>query len=106
MEHESWRRDHGRGIMEEESWRRNHGDGIMEEESWRRNHGVTQERDTQETLRRHPGGTQGHPAGTQEAPEAPRRHQGWPEWPGSVELKPLSNQMQKVPFFVDFTVCF
>ena len=26
------------GIMEE-TWRRNHGGGIMDEESWRRNHG-------------------------------------------------------------------
>ena len=45
MEKESWRRNHGGGMMEEglgegimneESWRRNHGEGIMEEESWRR----------------------------------------------------------------------
>ncbi len=37
MEKESWRRDHGGGIVEEGSWRRDHGGGIMEEESWRRN---------------------------------------------------------------------
>ncbi len=30
MEEESWKRDHGRGIMDEESWERNHGGGIME----------------------------------------------------------------------------
>ena len=61
MEEESWRRNHGAGIieqtheggimenesernhggrnMEEESWSRNHGGGIMEKESGRRNHG-------------------------------------------------------------------
>ena len=48
MEAESWRRNHGRGIMKDESgggelmkkksWRRNHGRRILEE-SWRRNHG-------------------------------------------------------------------
>jgi hypothetical protein len=32
MDEESWRRNHGGGIMEEESWRRNNGGGIMEEE--------------------------------------------------------------------------
>ena len=35
---ESWRRNHGGGIIDEESWRRNHGGGIMKEESSRRNH--------------------------------------------------------------------
>ena len=52
MEEESWRRNHGGGVMEEElwmrshgrgiiedSWKRNHGGGIMEKESWKRNHG-------------------------------------------------------------------
>ena len=34
---ESWRRNHGRGIMGEESWRRSHGRGVIEE-SWKRNH--------------------------------------------------------------------
>ena len=29
--------------MEGESWKRNHGGGIMEEESWRRNHGGVEE---------------------------------------------------------------
>ncbi len=78
MEEESWRRKHGRGIMEDESWRRNHGGGIMEEESWKRNHGLggTQEaprrhpeapRRHPEAPRRHLGGTQKHPGGTQEA---------------------------------------
>ena len=51
MEEESWRRNHGGGIMVEESWRRrNHGGGIMEEESWRRNHGGIME---EESTRRH-----------------------------------------------------
>ena len=36
MEEESWRRNHGGGIIEEESWRSNHGGGIMEEEPCRR----------------------------------------------------------------------
>ena len=35
MEEESWRRNHGGGIMEEESWRRNQEEGIMEELSGR-----------------------------------------------------------------------
>ena len=39
MDEESWRRNHGGGIMEKGSWKRNHGGGgIIEEESWRRNH--------------------------------------------------------------------
>ena len=63
MKKESWRRNHGAGIVEEESWRRNHGEGIMEE--------VTQES---------PGGAQEAPGGTKEAPggtqEAPRRQPG------------------------------
>ena len=33
MEEESWRRNHGGGIMEETSLMRNHGGGIMEEAS-------------------------------------------------------------------------
>ena len=93
MGEESWRRKHGEGIMEEESWRRNQGGGIMgggigEEESGRRNHGggimeETSERllrgickasgDTQETPRKHPGGTQGHPGTPRGTQEAPRR---------------------------------
>ena len=36
MEEQSWRRNHGGGIVEEESWRMNHGGCIMEEASWRR----------------------------------------------------------------------
>ena len=35
MEKESWRRNHGGGILEKESGRRNHGGGILEEQSWR-----------------------------------------------------------------------
>ena len=34
MEEESWRRNHGAGIIEQ-----NHGGGIMEKESGKRNHG-------------------------------------------------------------------
>ena len=54
MEEESWRRNHGGGIMEETSLMRNHGEGIMEEESWRRNHG--EDIIDEESQRRNHGG--------------------------------------------------
>ena len=75
------RTEHGH-IIEEESWKRNHGGGVMEYESWwqwlRRNHGtqnhpegtqraaVSHPKDTQDAPRKHPGGTKKAP----KAPEA------------------------------------
>jgi hypothetical protein len=61
--------------LEDESWRRNLGGGIMEETSerllrsiWRPLEGIWRHPgDTQETPRKHPGGTQ-------RRPESPRRH--------------------------------
>ncbi len=66
MEEESWRSNHGGGIMEEESWMRNPGGGIMDEESWMRNPGGIMD----EVPRRHPGCTQEATGGTQEAPNS------------------------------------
>jgi len=44
MEKESWRRNHGGGIMEEQSWRRSPGGGTIDETSGRhlagRHHGA------------------------------------------------------------------
>ena len=75
MEEESWRRNHGGGILEEESWRRNHGGCILEEESLRRypGGGIMRRNDGTQAPRRHPGSTQEAPSRTQ---EAPRRHPG------------------------------
>ena len=69
MEEESWKRNHGRGIIKEQSWRGNHGGGIMEEAPRRHPGG------TQEAPRRHPGDTQEAPRRHPEAPKAPRRLQ-------------------------------
>ena len=72
--------------MEEAPWRRNHGGGILEEESWSRypawgrNHGgriwgasgthLEASEGAQNARRRHPGGTQEAPRGTQATQEA------------------------------------
>ena len=80
MEEESWRRNHGEGIMEE-SRRRNQAGGIMEESGWRNHGGGTM------ASRRHLRDIWLHLGGIWEAsgsfketprslPEAPRRHPG------------------------------
>ena len=78
--------------MEQESWARDYGGGILKRnlglEAPRRHSGGTQEapRGTQEAPKRHPGGTLSQPEGTQKAPrrhqKAPRRH---PETPGGSQ---------------------
>ena len=105
MEEESWRRNHGGGIMEEESWRRNQGGGIREEESWGRNHGGGIMEETSERLLKgickHLEGIWRHPGDTQ---EAPRRHPGTPrdtqeaarrsEASGTHKLKDVCSRLQ------------
>ena len=69
MEEESWKRNHGEGIMEEELWRRNHGGGIMKEDSWRVEHlkgiigGGIMKEEASGSIRNYLGGIWGYQGG-------------------------------------------
>jgi len=72
MEEDSWRRNHGGGILDEGSSRMYPGGGIVERVRWRRHQGEErcaqahrrQPGGTQEAFRRHPGGSRRHPRST------------------------------------------
>ena len=89
--------------MEEESWRRNHGGGIMEEGPWRHSEALRVKQrhpgDIQEASRRHPEAPRRHPEGPKRHPEAPRRHPGGTQGaPGASQGTPKGEDRDFLPF--------